>query len=132
MMILLSLEDSCGDHMNTVRKAIESMYKDTCNVYEQKKVTDPITHSSKFEEVLVHANKKCKLSFSTVTVTGNQEAATKAQTVKLFIAPELEIQAGSKISVTHQGRTIDYKRSGEPAVYSNHQEIMLDLFERYA
>ena len=119
-------------YMDAVRKAIESMYKDTCTIYEQKEIIDHITHASKFEEVPVHINQKCRLSFSSITITGNEEAASKAQTVKLFVAPELEVKAGSKISITHHGKTTDYKRSGEPAVYTNHQEIMLDLFDRYA
>lgn len=119
-------------HMNTVRKSIESMYKDICTIYEQQAITDPITHASSFQEVPIHTNQKCRLSFSSITITGDKEVATKTQTVKLFIAPELEVKAGSKISITHHGKTTDYKRSGEPAVYTNHQEIMLELFDRYA
>lgn len=118
--------------VNVARKAIESMYKDTCNVYEWQKTKDPITHVNKPGEVLVHENKKCRLSFSTITVTSDEHAATQKQTVKLFIAPELEIKPGSKISITHQGKTTDYKRSGVPAIYTNHQEIMLELFDKYA
>ena len=63
--------------MNTVRKAIESMYKDTCNVYEWQKIKDPITYANKYGEVLVHENKKCKLSYSTITVTSDDKAATQ-------------------------------------------------------
>ena len=40
--------------------------------------------------------------------------------------------AGSKIVVTQEGRTAAYARSGEPAVYSSHQEIVLVPFEEYA
>lgn len=73
-----------------------------------------------------------QIIFSSITITGNEAAASKTQTAKLFISPEIEVKAGSKISIAHQGKTIDYKRSGEPAVYTNHQEIMLDLFDGYA
>lgn len=118
--------------MDMAREAIETMYQDTCNIYEKQKVTDPITHATKFEEILVHENIKCRLSFSSISVTGNQEASTKSQTTKLFIAPEIEIKAGSKVSINRQGRTLEYKRSGEPALYSTHQEVMLDLFDGYA
>ena len=45
---------------------------------------------------------------------------------------ELDIPAGSKIVVTQEGRTNEYQKSGEPAVYSFHQEVMLVPFERYA
>ena len=54
------------------------------------------------------------------------------QTIKLFIAPEIDIKPGSKIDVTHLGVTTSYKRSGNPAVYHTHQEIMLELWENYA
>lgn len=118
--------------INAVRKAIESMYKDTCNVYEWQNTKDPVTHVNKSGEVLVHENKKCRLSFSSITVTSDGHAATQQQTIKLFIAPEIEIKPGSKISITHQGKTVDYKKSGVPAVYTNHQEIMLELFDKYA
>lgn len=119
-------------YMDAVRKAIESMYKDTCNVYEQQEITDPVTHVTDFQEIPVYADVKCKLSFSSITATSEGEASTLTQTVKLFIAPEFDIKPGSKISITHKGKTSDYKRSGLPAVYSNHQEIMLEPFERYA
>lgn len=119
-------------YMDAARKAIEMLYKDTCTIYEKQKVIDPITHTTTFKEVAVHENIKCRLSFSSISVVGNEEAPSKAQTTKLFIAPEIDIKPGSKISINRQGKTLDYKRSGEPAIYSNHQEIMLDLFERYA
>ena len=53
-------------------------------------------------------------------------------TVVLFIAPEVEIPSGSKITVTQNGKTTDYCRSGESAVYTSHKEIALELFEDYA
>lgn len=57
---------------------------------------------------------------------------TVSQSVVLFIAPEVEIPSGSKITVTQNGKTTDYCRSGESAVYTSHQEIALELFEDYA
>jgi hypothetical protein len=50
----------------------------------------------------------------------------------LFIRPDLEINPGSIIEVTQNGRTTKYKRSGKPAVYTYHQEIRLTLYEEYA
>ena len=51
---------------------------------------------------------------------------------KLFISPEVEIKPGSKIVVTQNGVTTEFSNSGKPAIYTNHQEIMLKLFEDYA
>ncbi len=131
MMILLNTEDLCGDSMNAVRKALESMYEDTCSVFEQQKVKDPITHVTEFKEVEVYTNAKCRLSFSTIQSTSKGDVSSLVQITKLFISPEVDIKPGSKIKVTHEGITTDFTRSGVPAIHSNHQEIVLELFKGY-
>ncbi|WP_068983874.1 hypothetical protein [Lysinibacillus xylanilyticus] len=115
------------------RKAVESLYKGVCTVKVWREVEDPITHVTRHKEVPLFTDQKCKLSFekqTSTTPTGGP--AVIAQTTKLFIAPELDIPAGSKIIVTQHGKTTEYARSGEPAVYMDQQEIMLEAFERYA
>ena len=37
-----------------------------------------------------------------------------------------------KITVTQNGVTRDYERSGKPAVYTCHQEVPLELFKEWA
>ncbi|MEH7342751.1 hypothetical protein V7122_02505 [Bacillus sp. JJ1532] len=119
--------------MNAVRKAIESQYHGICTVKEYQSVKDPITHITSKKEVVVLENQLCKLSFEKQTAATNTSApAVIAQSTKLFVAPEIEIKPGSKIIVTQNSRTTEYSRSGEPAVYTNHQEIMLELFRGYA
>ena len=54
------------------------------------------------------------------------------QIVKLIISPDVNINPGSKIIVTNNGKITEYKNSGVPATYSNHQEIMLELFDGWA
>ncbi|MCT6924090.1 hypothetical protein [Metasolibacillus sp.] len=98
-----------------------------------KSVTDPITKITTQLEETLFTDKKCKLSYekqTSTTPTGGP--AIIAQTTKLFIAPELDIPAGSKIIVTQHGKTNEFTRSGKPAVFMDHQEIMLEAFERYA
>lgn len=119
--------------MNPVRKAIESLYKGTCTVKARESYKDPITKITTQKEVTKFENQPCKLSFekqTTASSTGGP--ALISQTSKLFIAPELDIPPGSKIIVTQNGKSTEYTRSGEPALYSNHQEIILDLFRGYA
>ena len=53
----------------------------------------------------------------------------KYQTIKLFISPLVNVPPGSKITVTQNNQTQVYKSSGQPAVYTNHQEIELELFD---
>ena len=59
-------------------------------------------------------------------------AAQVAQSVVLYIDPSVDIPEGSKITVTQNGVTRDYERSGKSAVYSCHQEVPLELFKEWA
>lgn len=114
------------------RKAIESLYDDTCDVIVHAKVTDAVTHVTSFADKTIIAAQPCRLSYKSIPTTGDGSAATMAQSVKLIISPDIDVPAGSKLVVTHKGTTTDYKRSGKPAVYSTHQEIELTLFDRWA
>ena len=116
-----------------VRKAIEMTYDCTCNVIEQEEYKKE-NKSTRFRETTVAENKKCKLSFETITQNGQDDIkANVSQITKLFIAPEITIKDGSRIEVTDVlGKKTIYKSSGQPAIYQTHQEIMLELVERYA
>ena len=115
------------------RAVIEATYDGMCRIYEKKPVKDPETKVTRQEEVLVQEEIPCHLSFSGISpTTENGMAAAVAQTIKLFLAPELVIRPGSRIEVAQQGRTESYGQSGKAAVYSSHQEILLELWEGQA
>lgn len=116
-----------------VRKAIEMTYDCTCNVIEHKK-TKKENKSTGFTDETVFENKKCKLSFESITNTNQNDInANVTQITKLFLEPEHNIKPGSKIDVTNkQGITTAYKSSGQPARYETHQEIILELFKGWA
>ena len=110
------------------RKAIESLYRARCSITETRKTLDPVTKRVTFTDVVTVKNEPCRLSFSSVAnAVQGSEVANVAQVVKLFIRPELTVLAGSKIEVTQNGVTSKYVASGKPAVYSNHQEIVLTI-----
>lgn len=112
------------------RKAIESMYDGVCTISNYQNIEDPITFVTELKEVEVIKDQPCRLSYSSLPVTNQTDSfAGVNQSIKLFIAPEVNIPAGSKIVVTQNGRTTVYKNSGQPAIYSTHQEIFLELFE---
>ena len=118
----------------TVRKALESTYEGRSTVVEYQKVKDEWGMTN-FQEVTVLENQPCKLSFETLTSTNGDEVATAQQVVKLFLSPDVKVPAGCKIIVTRPNdveRTFTYSRSGEPGVFSNHQEIMLEPFRGWA
>ena len=111
-----------------VRKAIESLYKGLCTIRQYDSVFDPITKRTSFAEVVSYVNVPCRLSHkSKVSAKPSDTVSTVAQTIVLFIAPELVVRAGAKVEVTQNGVTKIYKASGESAVYTNHQEIVLEI-----
>ena len=121
--------------VNAQRKALERLWKDRCTVYHRVKVTDPKTKLTDFDDKPLLQDQPCKLSFETLNSTDGDHVATVAQSVKLFISPDVEIPAGCKIVVTRFNdleRTFTYSRSGEPGIFTNHQEIMLEPFKGYA
>ncbi len=115
------------------RKAQESLYSGTMTVTERIKVRDERTKLTVEKDAVVLEGQPCRLSFETLKAaqqTGS--AAGITQVIKLFLAPEITVKPGSKVTVTQDGVTADYKCSGVPAVYPAHQEIILELSERWA
>lgn len=115
------------------RKAIESMYGGTCTIIERQKVKLP-NKSTGFKDIVVLEDIPCRLSFKTITNTNQAETGVSAvvQVTKVFIAPEIQVKPGSKLTITQNDVTTEYKSSGQPAIYTTHQEIELELFERWA
>lgn len=115
------------------RKALEQTYMGVCTIIEYHEVTDEVTKESSEEEVAVVKEQPCSLSFETIAAASQTEtAAAITQGVKLFLSPDIRVKSGSKIIVTQDGVTDEYSVSGKPAVYSTHQEIMLELCGRWA
>ncbi len=118
--------------MTAARSAIETLYNGTCTVTEYQSYKKD-NKSTGHQEVPVLENQPCKLSFSKINNTSQTEtAAMVVQTAKLLIAPEIIIKPGSKVTIKQNGITTDYKKSGEPAIYETHQEIILELFKGWA
>lgn len=116
--------------MNKSRKAIELLYRDKCTIVEYQPIKDPISKRTSNKEVVVLENQPCKLSYKNITSTTDGKVAKLTQTIKLFISPNIEVKAGSKLIITNQNNvTKEYARSGEPAIYPNHQEVVLELLE---
>ena len=116
------------------RKEVERLYTGICSVFVLDTIRDPDTKQSKQTERLLLENQPCRVSFesNSTTIKSNDTVYEKPQTIKLFIAPELIINDGSKIVVVQNGRTEAYKCSGAPRVYITHQEIALEHFERWS
>lgn len=115
----------------SVRKALERGYTGTFTVTERKKVVRP-DHSTGFAEVQTVTDNPCRLSFTTSPAAGDGDTATLTQSVKLFCAPEIIVPEGSRITVTQNGVTEEYARSGMVAMYDTHAEYVLEAFRGWA
>ena len=120
------------DELKQAREAIQSMWTGLCNIFWFKNSKNKYgTVVSEVKEL--YKNIPCRLSFKNISQTEQTESAAKtSQVVKLFIAPEVYVPPGSVIEVTQNGVTRKYKHSGISAVYTNHQEIILDVEQEKA
>ncbi len=111
-----------------VPNPLKRLWIGKCTVYEYQTVTNPVTHQSVQAPVPVLQNEPCRLSYRYEQSTNIQSgAAVVSQSITLFIRPDLEIKPGSVIDVTQHGRTTRFKGAGKPAVYTNHQELIMEL-----
>lgn len=115
------------------RRAQEATYEGFCTMVEYRTVRDEKTKLSDEKEIIVVESLPCKLSFEKQEAASQTETATAvSQGVKLFLAPEVRVNSGSKLIVTQNGVTEEYSASGKPAIYPTHQEITLELFRGWA
>lgn len=115
-----------------VKRALETQYIGMCSIIEQKEVIKP-NRTTGFEDVVVLENQPCKLSFSTIRNADMDDVnSTASGVVKLFISPIVEIKPNSKIIVTQNNIIGEYEKSGVPAIYQTHQEIILKPFEKWS
>lgn len=115
------------------RRAQESTYEGLCTIVAYRSRTDNETGLTGLAEEIEAEDIPCRLSFEKLTVAAQSEtAAAVTQGVKLFLAPEVKVDSGSRIIVTQEGLTSEYQASGVPAIYPTHQEIMLELWKEWA
>lgn len=112
------------------RKAIESLYADTCRIITEKDTVDPDTGIVKTERV-TSAEYPCRISYKNLPATGGDGIPVMTQSVTLFLSPEIDVPAGADVDVVRQGRHLRFKSAGVSAVYDNHQEISLEHREAH-
>lgn len=115
-----------------VRKAIEVMYQDKCDIIEHQKVKKP-NGSTGFEDVTVMSDVPCRLSFKSAPSTNETDSASAViQTIEVFLAPEITVKSGSKLVIKHLDSSVEYTNTGVAAVYNTHQQIALDIFKGWS
>lgn len=116
-----------------VNNPLKKLWIGSCTVITKTKQQDPVTKRIEFVEETIYENEPCRLSYLRITPTTDKNGVAEVvQVPKLFLSNEINIPPGSKIIVTQNGRTTEFSNSGQPAVYTNHQEIVLELFKGWA
>ena len=118
--------------LKSAREAIRLMWDGLCTAFENKNSKDKYGIVSS-EKVEIFKNEPCRLSFKTISQSEQTElGANTSQVVTLFISPEVYIPPGSTIEVTQNNVTRTSRHSGISAVYTNHQEIVLEAEQEKA
>ena len=113
-----------------VKNPLATLWTGRCTIYEFEDVVDLETFQTTQREVPVLIDEPCRLSYNFEQSTNIRSgAAVVSQSITLFIRPDLVIKPGSIIEITQNNVTERYCDSGQPAVYSNHQEIILELYK---
>lgn len=114
--------------------AIKSLWGGVCTVTVRNcDTTDENTGRITVSEVDICKDEPCRISFDAVSATqSDSNAAQVVQSITLYIDRAVVIPEGSKITVTQNGVTNEYEKSGKSAAYSTHQEIPLELFKGWA
>ena len=113
------------------RKAIEMLYEGICTITGMQEITKE-NGATGFEPVTICTDQPCRLSFGTSRTQTGDTATETVQEAKLYLAPELVVPAGSRVTVKQNNSVWEYKLSSTPAVYATHQEISFSLKDRWA
>ena len=111
---------------------LETLYQGRADVFEYRPKKNPKTKITEHQEEKVLSQIPCRVSFKRLSTAEKSNYVPTAQIeVKLFLSNHFIIKPGSKIVVTQHGIEYTYRASGIPAVYSSHQEIILEEFKGY-
>lgn len=117
------------NQMVMIRRAKERLYIGVFDVVEQVEYIKP-NGSVGFRAETTIKGQPCKLSFeSSQSAVEGDKASSAEQVIRLIFAPEVVLKIGSRIIVTQNNTTGEYRASGERAVFMTHQEVILKRHE---
>lgn len=101
---------------------------DTATVQTLITAVDATTKRTTTTWTTVYTDEPCRLSYTTAPAIMDGETPQVLQFITLFIDVNLDIPAGSRITITRHGKATTFKASGEPKKYffTGHQQINLD------
>ncbi len=119
-----------------VGSILSRLWTDSCTVSVREKAMDGDGVTA-FHEKKIYEGLPCRLSYSGTAreyaeaKLGGAAAGVK-QAVKLILPGDALVPPGSRIRIRREDREMDFCASGLPKIFSAHQEIMLENFEKWA
>ena len=115
---------------------LSRLWTDSCRVFVRMPVEDA-AGVTQMQERLLHDCLACRLSYyqsvrDIAARTGETGAAKLRQLAKLILPLGIDVPAGSRIELSREGRLLQFCSSSLPMIYRNHQEILLENFDRWA
>ena len=115
-----------------VRAAIEKTYTGRMTLYESVNKQNEDTKITEQIKEIVAEDVPCRVSYKNISTVSEQDGAYKAvQEIKLFCSPDINVTEGTTLVITQNDITNTYEKSGTPAMYTYHQEIILSLVEEW-
>lgn len=119
-------------YREVIASVMNKMFIGTCDVIIYAPYTDPSTKKTHYSEQVLSTGNPCRLSHNSNPSTGEGTVSRESQGITLFLPPTVNVPVGSKLIVTQRGVMKAYKNSSEPKLYAEHQEIELELFDKWA
>lgn len=108
------------------RAAIELTYDAVCTITRQ--IVGDFDGIAQWTETVVAENVPCALSKGSDS-SANDMAGVISDSRVLFIAPETDIKAGDRVTISLYGRTETLDVLGVPLLYATHKEVNLGRSE---
>lgn len=113
-----------------IRENIISMFFGRCDIYESGKGVDERGVTREYKR-LKYSDVECRLVFGqSENYSGARSAGGQAHkndtslSVRVFLPPEIDVAAGSFITVRQNNITYNLRCTSEGACYRHHREIM--------
>ncbi len=110
---------------------LESLWNDRCRIFEFEKVFNGSTKRTENKLIEKEKGIKCRISYNTLkSVESTDSHGRVNQVIKLILDPNIAIKPNSVIEVEKVGVLYKFKNSGIPAIYTNHQEVILINYKK--
>lgn len=131
----MSYQSQLQKARQAARKAQEMLYEGVATVTGVETYIKP-NGATGTRQATFYEDMPCRVSYGNLRNSNagspTFQAVEIAQVIKLFCSPDVNIPAGSTITVTQNGLTATFTHSQPPMKYATHQEIILEIISNWA